>query len=287
MKNISILGTGAMGSRLANKLIEAGYSVTVFNRTKSKALVLIDSGAVFKPAPVEAVENAEIVISMLTDDDAARKVWLDEKTGAINGLKADAIAIESSTLSINCINELANALKAKGNEFLDAPVVGSRPQVEAGALVFLLGGSSAAVEFVKPVLSSVSSSFFHLGEIGSATKMKLAVNAFFGVQVSAYSEILGLMKNSGVNKTQVIELFNHLPVTSPVLQVIGKLINEDNFEPLFPIDLVEKDFRYILEMNGKGDTELPIVGAAHNAYQQAISNNLGGLNIAGVSKLYV
>jgi len=287
MKNISILGTGAMGSRLANKFIETGYNVTIFNRTKSKASALIDSGAVFKSTPVEAAENADIVISMLTDDDAARKVWLDEKNGALSGLKADAIAIESSTLSINCINEIAKNLKDKGNEFLDAPVVGSRPQAEAGALVFLLGGSSEAVEFVKPVLSNVSSSFFHLGEVGSATKMKLAVNAFFGVQVSAYSEILGVMKKSGVNKTQVIELFNHLPVTSPVIQVIGKLINENNFEPLFPINLVEKDFRYILEMNGKGDSKLPIVDAAHNAYQQAINNNLGELNIAGVSKLYV
>jgi len=284
---ISILGTGAMGSRLANKLIERGFSVTIFNRTKSRALTLIDAGAVFKSTPAEAVENADIVISMLTDDGAARKVWLDEKTGAINGLKSDAIAIESSTLSINCINELAKIFKDMGNEFLDAPVVGSRPQAEAGALVFLLGGSSAAVKFVKPVLSNVSSSFFHLGEVGSATKMKLAVNAFFGVQVSAYSEILGVMQKSSVNFTQVIELFNHLPVTSPVLQVIGNLIAENNFDPLFPIDLVEKDFRYMLEMNETGDDILPVVSAAYNAFKQAIDNGFGELNIAGVSKLYV
>lgn len=287
MTNITILGAGAMGSRFAKKLIETGYAVTVFNRTKKHALSVIDNGAKFTATPYDAVKEADIVISMLSNNEASRAVWLNEDSGAIYGLKKNAITIESSTLSCSWIVELSNEFKSRGIEFLDAPVLGSRPQAESGELIFLVGGNKVVLDKVNPVLSKLSSSIFHIGPNASGIKMKLAINAFFGIQVSALSEIIGMMEKSGISKEKTTELFNHLPVTSKTLQVIGKLITENNFNPLFPITLVEKDFRYVLDMASSCHSKLPITKSTHKIFIDAIENNLGKDNITGIVKLYL
>jgi len=286
MKNITLLGTGAMGSRIGQRLLDSGYSVTIYNRTKNNAIALIGNGAKFSATPIEAVRDADVVISMLTNDDVSKSVWLDTETGAINGLQKGAIAIESSTVSINYINQLTNEFKSRNIDLLDAPVVGSRPQAEKGELLFLVGGNGLVLAKVNPLLSKLSSSIFHLGENAAGIKMKLAVNAFFGIQVSALSELIGMMQKVGVAKEKTVELFNHLPVTSPALKGIGNLIAASNYNPLFPIALVEKDFSYIIAAAKSCASELPVTKSAHVTYQNAIANKLGDDNIAGVMQLY-
>jgi len=287
MTKITILGTGAMGSRFAEKLLAANYDVTVYNRTKQTAQTLIDSRAQYVATPKAAVKDADFVISMLTNDKASKSVWLDDNTGAIHGLKQGAITIESSTLSIDWIMKLSNVLKSKAIDFLDAPVVGSRPQAQNGQLIYLVGGSESVIEICRDVLSEMSSTLIHVGSTGAGTKMKLAVNAFFGVQVSALSEITGLMHNAGISKHKTIEIFNRLPTTSLALQGIGNLIAAENFDPLFPVNLVEKDFQYFLDMAMSNKSKLPLVTAGHETYKTAIKKSYGGDNIAAVAKLYL
>ena len=142
MSRIAVLGMGAMGSRIAQKLLKTNYQVIVYNRTADKAKLLVEQGAIYAAKPREAAEQADIVISMVTDDLASRAVWLDPETGAILGLSKNAIAIESSTLTVNWTRELAAAIAGHGAEFLDAPVVGSRPQADAGKLIYLVGGKA-------------------------------------------------------------------------------------------------------------------------------------------------
>ncbi|HED34104.1 MAG TPA: NAD(P)-dependent oxidoreductase [Gammaproteobacteria bacterium] len=285
-KNITVLGAGAMGSRVATRLLEAGYSVSIYNRSRSRASALINAGATYCETPVQAVARADIVISMLTDDLAARAVWLDKKNGAMQGMKPGAIAIESSTLSIACITELSAVFAQQGISFLDAPVVGSRPQAESGALVFLVGGSQATLARVELFLSFLSSAVYHMGENGTGAIMKLAVNAFFGIQVAAFGEVTGWLKKSGIDQQQSIELFNKLPVMSPALQGISKLLASENYQPFFPIDLVEKDFAYMLKQAAQVNAQTPCVVATHKSYQQAIKKGYGGDNISGVVRLW-
>ena len=287
MTNITILGTGAMGSRMARKLLTAGYSVTVFNRTRKRALPLVQEGAEFATTPIAAVKDADIIISMLTNDEASRTVWLDKVSGAIAGLKKGAIAIEASTLSLDCINELTKEFDSHDIAFLDAPVVGSRPQADSGTLVFLVGGEESILDRVKPVLSCMASAIRHAGVNGAGTKIKLAINAFFGVQVSAFSEIIGLLERSGIAKEKTVDLFNQLPTTSPALQGIGKLISTSNFEPLFPISLMEKDFRYAIDMSNIHHSAVPVVNAAHGIFKNALKYGLGQKNINSVIQLYL
>lgn len=287
MTHISILGTGAMGSRMAKNLLAAGFTVTVYNRTEKHTAPLIANGATFAATPTEAVKDADVVFSMLTNDEASRSVWLDKVTGALAALKPGAIAIESSTLSVNWILTLSQECRSRNIEFLDAPVLGSRPQADEGGLIILVGGKQSTLGRIKPIVSCLSTAQFHLGDNGSGTKMKLAVNAYFAVQVSALSEIIGMLEKSTVDKSKTVELFNQLPTTSKALQGIGKLIAANNYEPLFPISLVQKDLRYLLDMTEDSDVKLPVVTATHNTYKQAISRKFSKDNIAGVVQLYL
>ncbi|MBL1275351.1 MAG: NAD(P)-dependent oxidoreductase [Ectothiorhodospiraceae bacterium] len=286
MNNITLLGSGAMGSRMALKLIEAGYQVAVYNRTPENAQRVIKAGARYFDSPHEAVKQADIVISMLNNDVASKATWLNTDNGAIYGMKENAIAIESSTLSVAWLTQLANEMTAQNIAFIDAPVVGSRPQAEAGALVFLAGGKPSTLDTVRPMLALLSSSIIHVGPSGSGIKMKLAVNAFFGMQVIALSESIGLLEKCGIEKSTAIDVFNQLPTTSPALQGIGGLIAAENYAPLFPIDLVEKDFRYALAMAENTADQYTLTQTAHSTFKTAISAGYGSDNIASVARLF-
>ena len=131
MNKIAFLGLGAMGLRMAANLVNAGHSVTVWNRDPAKAAPRAALGAGIAGTPKAAAGGAEIVIAMVRDDEASRRVWLDPETGALGWLGRHAIAVESSTLSVGWVKALAAAAGERGISFLDAPVVGSRPQAEA------------------------------------------------------------------------------------------------------------------------------------------------------------
>jgi 3-hydroxyisobutyrate dehydrogenase len=287
-QKIAILGCGAMGSRMAQNLLNANYPVVVYNRTAAKVQSLIDRGALYAATPKAAAVQAEIIISMVTDDDASRSIWLDPETGALSGLQQDQIAIESSTLTIGWTRELANTIEQRGAIFLDAPVVGSRPQVEAGKLIYLVGGKAEILEQVQPILLSAGGAIVqHLGAIGQGMAMKLAVNTLFGVQVAALAEILGLLDKQGINSVKAMACLGELPVTSLSAKMAGSLMVANNHAPLFPIELVEKDFRYIMQTAQTENAAMPVATAIHHIYQEAIDKGFGNNNITGVAQLFL
>ncbi|MEM7786339.1 MAG: NAD(P)-dependent oxidoreductase [Bacteroidota bacterium] len=195
---VSILGLGAMGARMAARLLAAGHAVNVWNRTPERAAPLVDAGARLGASPRDAASGAEVVISMVTDDAAARAVWTGPE-GAVFGLGPGAVAVESSTLTPAAVAELAEAVTEAGAVFLDAPVAGSRPQAEAGALVYLVGGDAQAVERVRPLFDVLGGAVHHVGPTGQGAAVKLAVNALFATQVAAVAELLAMLQASGVD----------------------------------------------------------------------------------------
>ena len=185
MVRIAVLGLGAMGRRMARRLVAAHHEVVVWSRSGTpeelRALATVRTAS----SPRAAASEADVVVSMVTDDDASHAVWADRETGALAGLRHDALVIESSTLTPAWVASLGAQVKAAGGRFLDAPVVGSRPQAEAGSLVHLVGGTEEDLARARPVLASWSSAVHHLGPSPSGTVAKLAVNALFGIQVAA------------------------------------------------------------------------------------------------------
>lgn len=283
---IAVLGAGAMGARVARNLLEAGHMVTVYNRSPERVKPLQNLGAMLATTPRAAAEGVAVVFSMVRDDAASRAVWLDEETGAINGLAAGAVAIESSTLTPEWVRTLAERVHLHGASFLDAPVLGTRPQAEAKQLIYLVGGAASALERVAPLLAATSSAVHHMGEVGAGATMKLAVNTLYGVQVAIWAETLALLDAQGIAVTDAVQVLNSLPTTSPALQGAGKLMAAGSYAPLFPIELVAKDFSYALAIARALGAATPTLAAVAALYAQAEARGYGADNIVGVKQLF-
>src|SRR5436309_1730399 len=157
---VAILGLGIMGSGMARRLLSSGFPLSVYSRSREKANPFAASGAFVARSPREAAERADIVISMVSDDSASRAVWMGEE-GALAGARSGAVLIESSTLSVSWVKELAAAAAQRGLEFIDAPVTGTKPHADSGQLLFLVGGSAQALEHARPVLSVLGRDIVH------------------------------------------------------------------------------------------------------------------------------
>lgn len=283
MAKVSVLGMGAMGSRMALSLINVNHDVTVWNRSLAKTEAIKQAGARVADTPRNAVKEAEFVISMVRDNEASKKVWLSDD-GALAGMNKEAIAIESSTLSVAWTKELGKELERQGIAFLDAPVAGTRPQAEAAQLIYFVGGEKIAFEKVRPILQTMGSKIHYVGEIGSGMTIKLAVNSLFAIQVSAMGELINLMGQSGLDGAEAVEVLTSTPVCSPAAVMAAKAIVARKFAPLFPIELVSKDLEYAIALTD--ETNLPLVTATQKIYATAVDRGYAEDNITGIAQLY-
>ncbi|MGK7911638.1 MAG: NAD(P)-dependent oxidoreductase [Synechococcus sp.] len=283
---IAVLGVGAMGARMATRLLNAGHQVTVWNRTASKTAPLVELGATVAHTPYAAVTQADVAITMVRDVDASKDVWLNPEYGALAGMKRGAIAIESSTLTMGWVETLAQQCSDRQVLFLDAPVAGSRPQAEAGQLIYIVGGNREIVERVTPLLQVIGQAVHHAGEIGHGTAIKLAINTLFSAQIALVAELRGVFGNSAVNEQKAFEIVAKTPVCSPAVAVAVRAMASSSFSPLFPIELVEKDLEYAASLAKRNNARIPISTVTRQVFKEAILNGYGADNITGVSQLY-
>ena len=285
MTRIAILGLGAMGARMAARLLDAQLPLTVYNRSPERCAPLAERGARVASSPREAAADAELVISMVTDDAASRALWTDPERGALLGLRPDAIAIESSTASPAWIAELARHVHETGATLLDAPVAGSRPQAEAGQLIYMVGGDAAAFARVEPILGHMGKAVRHVGATGAGASLKLAVNAMFAIELAAFTQCVDMLARSGFERPRALELLAAMPITSPAVAGVSKLIAAERYAPLFPIDLVEKDLRYAAAHATAQGSAATMAAAAWAVYAEARARGLGAENIHAIAKL--
>ena len=285
MARVTVLGMGAMGARMAKRLLEAGHSVVVWNRTPAASAPLVDLGAVVAATPRAAASEAEIVLSMLRDDAAVHAVWLDPKTGALAGMAKDAVAIESTTVTPGAAQALHEACRGAGIACLDAPVAGSRPQADAGQLIFLVGGSENVLRRVEPILLAMGSAVHLAGGPGAGAIVKLMVNTLFGVQVATMAELIGLAGRSGIDPARAVEIIGSTPVASLSAKGAAAGMLAGNFSPMFPIELVAKDFGYAEGLAGQ-PSQAPLLAAAHAVFARALAAGMGEDNLTGIVRFY-
>ena len=286
MSKIAFLGLGAMGSRMAPRLIAAGHDLTVWNRSEGKTGALVELGAQAAETPRAAAMGADLVIAMLRDDGASASVWRDPETGALAGMIPGAVAIECSTITVGHARSLAKACETAGCAFLDAPLAGSRPQAEAGRLIFLVGGPAATLERARPALMAMGGAVHHLGDAGAGAAAKLMVNALFGVQLAAVAELIGFARRSGVDAARAVEALGETPVVSPAAKGAAQAMLARAFAPAFPIDLVSKDFGLVAQTAAEIGARLPVAEAAGAVYEQAAAQGFAADNITAVAQLY-
>jgi 3-hydroxyisobutyrate dehydrogenase len=282
---ITVLGLGAMGSRMAANLFKAGYALTVWNRTPAAAATLVKAGAKQAATPKEAVEGSDFIIAMVRDDEASRELWLSPETGALAGMTDGAVAIESSTLTPGWTRELGAAVARRDLAFLEAPVAGSRPQAEAGQLVYFVGGQESVLRRAEPVLRVMGSTVQLVGALGSGALVKLATNALLGVQVTALAELIGLLRHSGADIAGALKAISGTAAWSPAASNLSANMLAGNFAPQFPVELIEKDFGYTIRAAGSPEAA-PTIAAAHSVFQTAIQRGFGAENMTSVVRLF-
>lgn len=278
---IGIIGLGAMGSRVANNIIQDGHETYLYNRSPEKAKEL---KANVCSTPKELVEKSDVIFSFVSNDEASENIWNHPETGGALSITADKVILESSTLSEAKSKQLINQFQEYN--FLLSPVVGSRPQAQERQLVFLIGGKTQAFEQVNDIIDSLAAKAIHFETSIQACQLKLTINSLFGIQAAAFAEFYNGLHNAGFSEEKINAILPNLPITAPIMQMMLGLFAQKQFEPLFPINLVEKDFRYAVEFLNKNSVESIITNATQKTYKKAIDKGLGEQNISGIFNLF-
>jgi len=273
--NVGLIGLGLMGKPMGQNLLRAGFPLTVWNRTKSRADDLVRAGAKFAANPREVAAASDILITIVSDPPALEEVIFGPSgkseagkndVGALAGLRPGSTLIDSSTVTPDLARRLASACADRGVDFLDAPVTGGTWGAEKGELVFMIGGKAEVLDRVKPVLEAMGKRFFLLGANGAGQTVKLGMNLLLALEVDALAESLALVTAAGVQPERLIEVMQSSMGRSPLLDVKAPMMLKNDYPASFPLRLMHKDVRLALEMARSCGVVLPAGSAAYATY---------------------
>jgi 3-hydroxyisobutyrate dehydrogenase-like beta-hydroxyacid dehydrogenase len=281
MATIGFVGLGAMGGRIATRLLAAGYPVRGTNRTAAKGTSLVvEHGLIWCDTPREAAEGADVVFSMVTDDEALEAVTAGPN-GILAGLPAGSVYVDMSTVSPAKSREVAERVRAVGAEMLDAPVSGSLPAAEGGTLTIMVGGDEATFARVEPILQELGS-VTRIGENGQALLMKLAVNISLAEQMLGFSEGVLLAEQGGIDGALAVDILTNSAVGSPMLKTRGSFVLDLPERALFDVDLMRKDLHLALEAAGALGVPVPSAAVAKQLFTAASAMGYADRDIAVV-----
>jgi 2-hydroxy-3-oxopropionate reductase len=282
---IGFIGLGLMGRPMGLNILKAGYPLTVWNRTASRADELVAAGAKLASAPAEVAANSQLVISIVSDPPALEEVLWGEH-GAMDSFQRDSIYLDSSTISPALAQRVAADCRERGVRFLDAPVTGGDWGAKKGELVFMVGGDAATLTDVEPVLRVLGKKWFLLGPSGSGQTIKLAMNLILALQVDALAEALALVTAAGLQGEKLVEVLQSSMARSGVLDVKAPNLLKGEYPPSFPLRLMHKDMRLALELAKKVGVELPAAAAAYETYSEVMDEAKEDLDYSAVMKYW-
>jgi 3-hydroxyisobutyrate dehydrogenase-like beta-hydroxyacid dehydrogenase len=276
MTTVAFCGLGLMGAPMAQRLVDAGYDVRAWNRTREKAESL--SGAKVAGSPAEAATGAEAVITMLATPEAVRSV-VSGDDGVVTAMNAGATLIEMSTIGPEVVHEIAKGLPA-GVTMLDAPVLGSIPQATKGELKVLTGGDAEVVARWMDLLGAFGT-VSHIGPLGHGAGVKLVVNSTLGAVMTALGEALSLAKGLGLDESNVLDVLVQSPIAVTAKRKRSN-IESGTYEPNFKLGLAAKDMRLVTEAADRVGVELKVAEAARAWFQRADGAGLSDLDYSAV-----
>ncbi len=280
-QSIGFIGLGIMGQPMALNLVRAGYPVTAFNRTRSKAEPLERAGARIARTPAEAARHAEVVISIVSDTAAMEEV-VTGKDGILETIRSGAVLIDSSTISPAVSQRFASLLAAKGAGMLDAPVTGSRQGAEKGELTFMIGGDREVLGRVMPILKVLGKKHIYCGRQGLGLAAKLAQNAIQATMVEIFCEGFVLAAKAGVEPQTMFEIIQSSFARSNLTDFKAPFIFKGDFTPYFPLKLMHKDLELAMEAAYAQNVPMPTAAAAKEVYGAAKAQGKGDLDYAAV-----
>lgn len=277
---IGFTGLGAMGSLMADNLLQAGHRLQVWNRTASRCEPLIARGARACATPADAARGTDFVVSMLADDPATAEVMLGPD-GVLAGFAGQAI-IDCSTNSPAMARQVGQAAQQRGLVYIDAPVSGSLAQARGRELVFMVGGPAAGVQACAPLFEAMGRMVRHMGPSGAGATMKLVNNMMSGTVNAAIAEAVSVAQAAGLDLAAVGEVLGEGAAGSRLMKTKIPKMAAGDFSPQFQLGLMDKDLRYFLDMARELDRPVPMASAARHQMQSARLAGLGAQDVSAV-----
>lgn len=285
MKHVGLIGTGIMGSGMAENLLKAGFSVTVWNRTKEKALPLVEQGAVLAESLVDVAKDADAIITMLSADPQVKEILLGEN-GIIEYIKPNQLVIDSSTVSPETSRELFKRFQEKGVDFLDAPVTGSAPQAKAGQLGFIVGGTKEAFERAQPLFEAMGKTAVHMGDSGSGSTTKLINNVMSALSILSFAEGFAMAERSGIDVDKFIKVISSGGAYNRMVDMKAEKLKNRDFTPQFAAALMKKDLGLAEKLAEQIQLDTPALRVVKDMFHRAVEKGYGEDDMASIFKLY-
>jgi 3-hydroxyisobutyrate dehydrogenase-like beta-hydroxyacid dehydrogenase len=283
IKKISYLGLGTMGRGMASNLLKAGYQLTVWNRSADKCKPFARKGARVADTPADAVRDVDLVIYMLSDDNAVEEVVFGAN-GILRGIKEGQIAIDMSTVLPATSLQEQEAFAKYGVDFLDAPVFGSKQEAAEAKLWIMAAGNKASFEKVKPVLEHLGQTVHYFGKNGNAAAMKLVGNFIVALELEALSEGLVLAQKAGLDLNTVMEVVKVADFRSPLLVSNGQNILKRDFSTSFALKLMLKDAGLIQKFGDNLKSPIPALHVVKRNLAAAVDLGFGKENASALIK---
>ena len=284
MANLGYIGLGAMGGRMANRLLDKGHTVVGYNRTRSRAQWLVDRGMKWADSPKAVAEAADAIFVMVTDSKSLEAVS-GGADGFVAGLRPGKVVIDMSTVSPEVSRSIVARVREKGADMVDAPVSGSVATLEAGKLSVMVGGARATFDRVKPILDDIGPKVTHVGDNGLALSIKIAHNLSLAVQMLAFSEGILLAEKSGISREVAVDVLTHSVIGSPMVQYRGPFVLKLPEESWFDVNMMQKDMTLALEMGRRLDVPLPTTAVTNEFLTAARGMGLAKYDFAVMFKV--
>lgn len=280
MKKTTIgwIGLGNMGIPLSQRLLDAGYPVTVYNRSKQKEAALGAMSANIAPTPAQLIKDTDILFLMVSDDQAIRDVFTGDN-GLLSAKASGKLLINMSTVSPAISKEFAAACEQQGNEYVDAPVSGSVKQAQEGQLVIMVGGTAAAYEKATPVLQPLGKMLLHIGGHGAGNMAKLAINLLLSFHAQGLAEAAIFAQHHGIRTEDFMAIMNNSALGNVFGKIKGEAIISNNYKAAFAIKHIAKDLR-LARAEG---WNTPLAEVAYKTFQQA-ETRFGEEDIIAIKK---
>ena len=279
MTTVAVLGTGYMGAPMARNIARAGHEVRVWNRTRAKAEPLAEDGATVTDGPADAVQNADVVLTMLSDGPTVAEVI----TQASDGLRDGATWLQMSTVGVRWGAKLVETADALGLTYVDAPVLGTKAPAEQGQLVVLAAASADVADQVQPLLDAVGSKTIWLDAPGQASRLKVVINAWITALTAALAESVALAEHLDLDPRRFLEAIDGGAVGAPYAQIKGPMMIDEDYPTSFPARLARKDSNLVLEAAGNGPT-LRVAAAVAEAFAATDDAGHGDEDMAAVRR---
>ena len=281
---VSIVGLGIMGSAVVRKLLEAEQKVVINSRTKQKAEALINLGAKWADSPAEAACEADVVITMVKDPQAVKDVTLGEK-GILNSISKQSVHAEMSTVSPQSADNIAAQYQQAGKRFVQAPVLGSRKQIEDATLLIMAGGKTSDIETCQHAWQKFSKKTWHIESASQAAAMKLSCNMLIAQMILGLGQSLVFAQDYGVDQSMFLEVLEQSALNSPMYKSKGQAFINGNFQPNFTVANMLKDINLAQEAAAQANIQLASNSLAQALFNLAERNGLGGEDYSAVIKV--